>query len=569
MMEIDMQLIPVLPNGQSNYSMDGTIFDVQQGAALNLTGASDIVMLESGAGSVAVTGSNNTVTGSTVSGANVSLHGTGNTVYLGANAHVDDGAGSAAIDDAITVGANSTVNLNMSTNATVSAGDGSTINFTNNGGITYAPQSGTVNGNRSTINIAADWEAPTVHLNGSNNQLSMVGTTTLTVNGSGNTITGNHTGFWGGEVESITTATANLTQNADGTVALSGSASLSAVSLTNGVLTTTLDGNTINLTSVRAGQTIKYTDSSGVVTTSTMQDNDLQLMGGNLYRGIGNHISASYDNKIFDMQSQSSMDLVGSSNTIILETGAGTVSAGGDNNSVIGSGVSGANVNFRGTGNVATLGDHASVQDGYGGQANNSSITVGANSYCNLDWSFGATVNATQGGCTIDVGSNLISYGENATINANNDQIRMGGTLEANGSSAQVNGDNNQIGMARNSTLSLSGKNNTISIDANNANELITTSNGDYVQEDANGAIWFSSASFSIHDGVVTLGFSDGNKVVFSNVRSSSNPGVGAESSLNQLVAAMASYTTDGGASSVVMSHLPSDSSMLLASAHH
>jgi trimeric autotransporter adhesin len=321
------------------------------------------------------------------------------------------------------------------------------------------------------------------------------------------------------------------------------------------------------MTGVRSGAAVQYTDSSGAVTTSILMDADLQYMGGTLYKASGNTF-AQFDNKIFDLQSQASLEVDGSSNVVILESGANRARLIGQGNSVVGSAVSGVYVGVSGANNVVSVGSNSNVYDGQDGlNATNSNITIGANSQCELAWDTGATVNATQGGCTIAVGGNYMFANSSSTINAQNDTIYMGGIW--NNVSAQVNGDSNQINMTSGSTLSLSGKNNTISIDANNHNELITTANGDFVQEDASGAIWFSSASFSIHNGVVTLGFSDGNQVVFSNVRSSSDPGVGADSQLNQLVSAMASYSTDaGGASSVFMSHLPSDSSMLLASAH-
>ncbi len=73
---------------QEDFTLDNTIFEVQNGAYLNVNGSSDVFMVEQGAGALSLTGSGNTVVGSSVSGASVSLRGSGNTVSLGDNAVV-------------------------------------------------------------------------------------------------------------------------------------------------------------------------------------------------------------------------------------------------------------------------------------------------------------------------------------------------------------------------------------------------------------------------------------------------------------------------------------------------
>uniref|UniRef100_UPI002ABE4D2B hypothetical protein n=1 Tax=Paraburkholderia sp. J76 TaxID=2805439 RepID=UPI002ABE4D2B len=72
------------------YTLDGTIFEVQTGASLNLIGSSDTVFMDSGATSVTVSGSGDTIAGSGCNGGSVTLSGSDNVATLGSNSSVSD-----------------------------------------------------------------------------------------------------------------------------------------------------------------------------------------------------------------------------------------------------------------------------------------------------------------------------------------------------------------------------------------------------------------------------------------------------------------------------------------------
>jgi hypothetical protein len=239
--------------------------------------------------------------------------------------------------------------------------------------------------------------------------------------------------------------------------------------------------------------------------------------------------SYSLDNAIFDVSSGASMDLSGSSNVVVLENGAGHISITGNGDTVVGSGITGVSLNLLGTGNTATLGDHAFVWDGQDDYhlASADVITVGANSACYLAYSSGATVNATEGGCFIEVAGPGGYVGMGAVINANNDSIVMGGSYLP--VSAQVNGNGNDISMGMwtggDTTLNLNGSNNTISFDATFGTEMIQTTAGYFVKEKADGSISLSASSISVSNGVATVGLGNGNVVTITNVSFGSNGG--------------------------------------------
>ncbi|WP_227245724.1 hypothetical protein [Paraburkholderia caribensis] len=218
-----------------------------------------------------------------------------------------------------------------------------------------------------------------------------------------------------------------------------------------------------------------------------------------------------------------------------------------------------------GSGNVIQLGDNSYVMDwGSDGET----ITVGANSQVNANSN--VTINATHGGDTV------VAYW-NSTINANNDDISVvtgsvngnNNTIQSNYGNASLNliGSNNSVNLTySNNIVNLDGHNNTVFFNADDTSQLITTENGDYVEERADGSIWSSSASVNIKGGVVTLGFGDGNKVVISGSKS----GLLTDTQVNQLVSAMASYTTGSdGVSSSSTAQAPVDLSQLFASSHH
>jgi hypothetical protein len=288
------------------------------------------------------------------------------------------------------------------------------------------------------------------------------------------------------------------------------------------------------------------------------------------------------DNAEFDVSSGATLNLTGSSDTVLVESGINNVTLEGNDDTITGVGDTKASVNLFGTGNVVSLGDNANVWDGNDGthMAYGDTITIGENSVCYLAFSSGATVNAGDGSF-IEVAGAGGYIATDAVINANNSTISVGGSYLP--SSAEVNGNGNQITLGQwtgnNATLNLSGSNNTITFDANTYSsyggaEMIQTAAGDVVEEDATGAISISSGTgsyhFSINNGFVTLGFSDGNTVQISSVRSSSEgSGTVTDNQVTQLVSAMAAYSSgSSGVSSVLMAQNPADTS-LFASSHH
>lgn len=72
--------------------------------------------------------------------------------------------------------------------------------------------------------------------------------------------------------------------------------------------------------------------------------------------------------------------------------------------------------------------------------------------------------------------------------------------------SGQINGDGNNITFSQSVILDLEGSNNSISFDSSQRSQSIQTSSGYYVNEDANGNIQFNGSSFTVVNGVATLG---------------------------------------------------------------
>ncbi|WP_322034290.1 hypothetical protein, partial [Paraburkholderia sp. J76] len=70
--------------------MNNSIFEVQGGASLKLTGSSNTVFMDNGATSVTVSGSGDTVVGSGCNGGSVTLSGSDNVATLGSNSSVFD-----------------------------------------------------------------------------------------------------------------------------------------------------------------------------------------------------------------------------------------------------------------------------------------------------------------------------------------------------------------------------------------------------------------------------------------------------------------------------------------------
>ncbi|MHB9839403.1 hypothetical protein Q8F57_031755 [Paraburkholderia terrae] len=395
-----------------------------------------------------------------------------------------------------------------------------------------------VNGNGNQILLA--WGNDTLHLDGSNNSIS----------------------FSAPGPNTIETTTGSLIDNADGSIVLAGTADLNSATLSNGVATIQLGGgNVATISNVFSGSTIEYVDSSGTVSMRNLTDSSLQHVGGSLYEVTGS-VLAAMDNTILDVVSGASLTLSGSSNTVILHDGAALTSdviahLNGNNNVIVGSTANGVGMSVGGNGNIVTLGANADVDDGGIGNT----LTVGPGGYCSVHNDATATINATQGGTFVTLGGNA------GVANADNDSIVL------TGASAQVNGDGNRIQLAwGGNSLSLSGSNNTITFDTGSVGscqERIQTASGYWVEEYADGTIACLASSVNLNDGAVTLGLGDGNIVTISNVRA--GPGAGltaANGQVNQLVAAMAVYSTDSASvSSPLLAQMPTESPVF-ASAH-
>ena len=93
----------------TSFSTDGDIFDVLNGASLDLTGSSNTVVVQSrpdngqtDTAQIFILGNDNTVVARDTSGIHAILGGSGNVVMMGSNSLVSDDGG---IGDTITVGA--------------------------------------------------------------------------------------------------------------------------------------------------------------------------------------------------------------------------------------------------------------------------------------------------------------------------------------------------------------------------------------------------------------------------------------------------------------------------------
>ncbi|CAG9188878.1 hypothetical protein PSAB6_10006 [Paraburkholderia sabiae] len=566
----------------ATFTMDNATFDVLNGGSLNLTGSSDTITMESNNNFLSVTGNGNTIIGSNAIGAEYAISGTGNVATLGVGAWGWD------------FGDNNTITLATGAGLT-QYGTGTTFNATQGGASMNFNGQGVANANNDTINLYGG----TAQVNGSGNQIGLWQNSTLNVQGSNNAISFDIAA--GREV--VQTATASMETNGD--IVLGGSTNLNCVTLTGSIATVQLDnGNVAAISGVKSGSTIEYVDGSGAVTSRVLTDSGLVNRGGSLYDVTANvSLYGTMDNATFDVLNGGSLNLTGSSDTITMESNNNFLSVTGNGNTIIGSNAIGAEYAISGTGNVATLGVGAWGWDF--GDNNTITLATGADL---TQYGTGTTFNATQGGARMN-------FDGQGVANANNDTINLyGGTAQVNGSGNQIglwanstlnvqgsnnavslvyyadncnislNGGNNTISDSgsngiinlggSNNTVNLYGSNNKVSFDARAGAQLIQTAAGDVVEEDANGSISVSSGTgsyaFSItKNGFVTLGFSDGNTVQISSVRSSSNGGGLTNNQVSQLVSAMASYQNDAaGVSSALMTQSPADTS-LFASSHH
>jgi trimeric autotransporter adhesin len=444
----------------TSYTLDSTIFEVQSGASLTLTGSSDTVVLDTGAGQIYMSGINDTLIGSTVSGAWVSMSGSGNVVSVGANSFVGDYSGDG---DTITAGSGSMVY----------AGANSKVNMS--GGTIYETDGGSA------------------AVTGAGNTIGMTGNASLSLDGSGNAVS-MYLANW---TETVNTSTGSFSEQ-DGQLVVTGSVNPGSITLTGGVATVDMgNGNTVTVQNVVSGRTLGYVDASGTTTSTVLVDSNLVHVGGTLYDVKGNLI-AEMNNTIFDVQSGGQLTFTGSSNEFILESGAANVnsdfdwgiSISGTGNTVIGASDNNAIVSMSGSGNV---------------------VSVGANSFVG-DYS--------GDGDTIMAGSGSTVYaGANSKVNMSGGTI-----YETDGGSAAVTGAGNTIGMTGNASLSLDGSSNTVSMYLANWTETVNTSTGSFSEQDGQLVVTGSvnPGSITLTGGVATVDMGNGNTVTVQNVASGS-----------------------------------------------
>ncbi|WP_052400543.1 calcium-binding protein [Paraburkholderia ginsengisoli] len=244
------------------------------------------------------------------------------------------------------------------------------------------------------------------------------------------------------------------------------------------------------------------------VDTSSPNDG-LQSVGGNEYVVTLQGVSATRDNADFDVQGGATLNLSGSSNTVIAESGVSFVSVMGNGNTVIGSADDGGVLSLNGAGNVVNFGANGQVDE----SGSNNTITMGANGYANLSGT-GSTVNAAQGG---EVG--LVGHGDIANVN--------NGLVILVADEAQVNGNGNQVNFANaRSTLNLSGTGNLISMDAHSVQpeEVVTTTGS--LTEAADGSLVLTGSidpnTVTLTGGLATVQLGNGNVATIANVSAGS-----------------------------------------------
>ncbi|TCF96341.1 hypothetical protein BZM27_55775, partial [Paraburkholderia steynii] len=80
-----------------------------------------------------------------------------------------------------------------------------------------------------------------------------------------------------------------------------------------------------------SGTQIEYVDATGAASWSTLTDTSLVHVGGNMYQ-VTAGVKATMSNSILDVVSGASLNLTGSSDYVILESGSGSSMVTGDNN---------------------------------------------------------------------------------------------------------------------------------------------------------------------------------------------------------------------------------------------
>lgn len=494
----------------STFTLDNATFDVESTGALNLTGDANLALLEAGVSQwTTIAGTGNTIVG-LGDYEYVSLSGEANVATLGDNSMVEDFGDSSSVF----LGSSGFVE-EFGTNASINAANGFIELYGPNAAVTgsdsvdvyAAPLTADVTGDGNKIWV----DQAKFEVDGNNNQVQFNdGACVLQLNGSGNSVSmAMPTSIWLNpqisENSSVTTNTATVTLG-QSEVNLTGSADTKSVTLINGVATVQLgSGNVATINNVASGETLTYTDASGNKTSTTLMDSDLTHTAGNLYK----------------VSAQGVQTLVTMNNAIFnVAAGASLAMTGTSDQAILNNGAQGVEV--LGAGNTV-MGSSASGASAYVAGANNT-VVLGADAY----------IDDTQAsGDTLTVGSG--SY------------VKLG------------SGD----------SLTVNGNNSTVYFDATKGTQMIKCASGDYVQEQADGTILFSGASYSLNDNVATFSI-DGNVVNVSNVTATADGGLTAKNSVNQLVSAMSGYSgqAGGGNLSVTMAQTTVQPT-LFASAYH
>ncbi|RFB76660.1 DUF4082 domain-containing protein [Methylovirgula sp. 4M-Z18] len=451
----------------ASLALDGSsdTVKVQSGATLSLTGSADHVTMESGATSLSLSGNGNVVDASATQNAYLTLSGANNSTTVGANSLVyDNGANDTVtvISNLTTVsdnGSNEIINATQG-NDTIDINDTGTATASLNNDLVYMTGSANVAGNNNQFTIES--KSDVLNLNGNNNIVTVAQKENAT----------------------IATTQAALVQMPDGSLALSGSTSLSSVLLSDGVATVVLDnGNVVEVSGVSSFTNVEYIDGSGNTTSTELIDSDLQAVGSAQYTVTGLNGSAMVNGMSFDVHSQSKFSVTGSANSVTLESGASSLTVTGDGNGVAAGSDAGVSVTLSGSGNQLTLGANGSLAE----SGANNTITLGAGAYATVN---GATdtVTAAQGGATV-----YINGSGTSVANLTNDQAYFHG-------SAQVNGNGNTLSLEANSVgLDVNGSNNSILMEAGLQNLSVVTSDIS-AAEKADGTIAISGnpASYSM-----------------------------------------------------------------------
>jgi trimeric autotransporter adhesin len=226
------------------------------------------------------------------------------------------------------------------------------------------------------------------------------------------------------------------------------------------------------------------------------------------YHEISESESFKVDGDTFHVTNElynfTSLDLQGSSNTVILDGDGVAADISGNNNRVMG----GGQLHISGTLNTVNLDAGSFVIDE--GTGNN--LTVGANS--KVEAGINSKVYARQGGDRIWTATGTAIWGTNNEIYWNQ------GSFSLNGNSNNIDGRGPKDELA---VLSLSGSNNAINM---YAGEKVAFSGTDYLTDNTDGSIvtggTVGTAGMTLTNGVLTMQLDKGNVPTVNDVYSNS-----------------------------------------------